>query len=114
MLLVLRGQCHATTYVRLTLPFFDCDDANERVQRKLRRLCADRNYLTGRLPSELGQLTSLEKLDLALNDASAERPDKIGLTGCIPSTLRNLRCLESLELHGNRLTGYVRRDGTPG
>ena len=53
------------------------------------------NNLTGTIPSELGNLSSLEELYLSLNQ----------LTGTIPAQLGNLANLELLYLHDNRLTG---------
>ncbi|MYD08112.1 MAG: S8 family serine peptidase, partial [Acidimicrobiaceae bacterium] len=55
------------------------------------------NQLTGTLPSELGNLASLEGLNLYNND----------LTGSIPASLGNLAKLEELYLHNNQLTGTI-------
>ena len=56
-----------------------------------------RDNLTGPIPPELGNLTSLTRLDLRSND----------LTGPIPPELGNLTNLEILWLPGNDLTGPV-------
>ena len=53
--------------------------------------------LTGRIPPELGDLTSLRDLNLGGN----------GLTGPIPPELGDLTSLRDLRLDGNRLTGPI-------
>ena len=55
------------------------------------------NRLTGAIPTELGGLSSLEKLYLRHNR----------LTGSIPTQLGNISTLESLFLNSNKLTGSV-------
>lgn len=55
------------------------------------------NKLTGELPSELGNLAALERLNLSLNS----------LNGDIPSELGMLSNLEELVLIGNRITGEI-------
>ena len=55
------------------------------------------NNLTGTIPEELGQLTSLEFLSLDTNN----------LSGNIPATLGNLTSLDYLYLSGNQLTGGI-------
>jgi Leucine-rich repeat (LRR) protein len=55
------------------------------------------NNLSGRIPSELGNLTSLITLDLSDNK----------LTGSIPSEIGNMTSLLNLWLQGNRLEGDV-------
>jgi len=57
----------------------------------------DSNNLTGPLPTELGNLTGLQTLDLFDN----------GLTGPIPSSLGNLSTLFNLYLNSNTLTGPI-------
>ncbi|KAI8840949.1 hypothetical protein BC829DRAFT_402937 [Chytridium lagenaria] len=66
------------------------------------------NNLTGSIPSSLGQLERLERLDLGklqnlynLNLASNE------LTGTIPAFIPSLKRLEDLALGSNRFTGEV-------
>ena len=55
------------------------------------------NNLTGTIPPELGDLTSLRQL--RLTDG--------GLTGAIPRELANLTELTSLQLYSNHLTGSI-------
>eukprot|EP00984_Skeletonema_dohrnii_P031029 scaffold23040_cov73-Skeletonema_dohrnii-CCMP3373.AAC.1 len=56
-----------------------------------------RNQLTGGIPTELGELGSLEYLGLFRNQ----------LTGGIPTELGELGSLEYLYLYGNDLTGGI-------
>ena len=63
----------------------------------LRILNLRRNALTGAIPPELGNLANLERLDLRVND----------LTGAIPPELGNLASLESLSFSSNDLTGPI-------
>ncbi|KAI5661429.1 hypothetical protein M9H77_20752 [Catharanthus roseus] len=55
------------------------------------------NNISGRIPSELGNLTNLVSLDLYLNS----------LSGHIPDTLGNLQRLRFLRLNNNSLTGRI-------
>ncbi len=55
------------------------------------------NNLAGSIPSSLGNLTNLQRLDFTQND----------LTGPIPSELGNLTDLRTLYLNSNDLTGPV-------
>ena len=55
------------------------------------------NNLSGEIPSELGDLASLEKLDLSLNQ----------LTGEIPGELGSLSNLTALAVQGNELEGDI-------
>ena len=55
------------------------------------------NGLNGEIPTELGGLTNLKRLELGNNR----------LTGEIPRELGNLSNLETLLLHSNRLTGEI-------
>ena len=63
----------------------------------LTRLELWQNNLTGPIQPELGNLTSLERLSLSNND----------LTGPIPPELGNLTSLERLSLSNNDLTGPI-------
>ena len=92
-------------------------DASGRVQG----LYLPGNSLTGEIPSELGDLASLESLDLRDNYLTGEVPSELGdlanleqlwlagngLTGEIPSELGDLASLRWLDLRGNVLTGEI-------
>ena len=82
------------------------------------------NQLTGKIPSELGDLTKLEWLYLNNNQLTTEIPAELGdlanlrvlslmdnqLTGEIPAELGRLTNLTVLHLAGNQLTGCVPDD----
>ena len=63
----------------------------------LRMLLPTDNLLTGRLPGTLGGLSALQRLDLSYN----------AFTGTIPAELGKLSSLEALGLHNNQLTGEI-------
>ena len=63
----------------------------------LQRLDLDDNQLTGSIPAELGGLTNLQTLYLDNNQ----------LTGSIPTELSNMASLRSLHLWKNQLTGKI-------
>ena len=80
------------------------------------------NGLRGSIPEALGQLNSLESLNLSRNGLmTGQIPETLGqlnnlktlilsensLTGQIPETLGQLNNLEILELFGNDLTGSI-------
>ncbi len=79
------------------------------------------NRLDGSLPAELGDLTSLKKLNLHSNQLSGGIPTELGnltnltylalswngLIGAIPLSLCNLTSLEELLLYGNGLNGTI-------
>ncbi|XP_057497436.1 receptor-like protein EIX1 [Actinidia eriantha] len=56
-----------------------------------------RNHLTGRIPSSIGNCSYLKALDLGNNN----------LSGVIPGSLGELNQLQSLHLFNNRLTGVL-------
>ncbi|XP_075475565.1 BRASSINOSTEROID INSENSITIVE 1-associated receptor kinase 1-like isoform X2 [Primulina tabacum] len=84
------------------------------------------NNITGRIPSELGSLTSLVSLDLYLNSLIGPIPDTLGnlqklrflrlnnnsLTGEIPRSLTNITTLQVLDLSNNHLTGRIPVNGS--
>ena len=72
--------------------------------------------LTGTITSELGSLTNLQSLSLGLNHLTGEIPAELGnlsslrrnqLTGEIPAELGNLSNLQALWLRRNQLTGEI-------
>jgi Leucine-rich repeat (LRR) protein len=79
------------------------------------------NELSGSIPSEIGNLTNLERLYLYDNQLTGSIPPEIGnltnltylnlhdnqLTGSIPSEIGNLTNLTYLSLHDNQLTGEI-------
>ena len=80
------------------------------------------NKLEGQMPSDLGNLAKLERLNVVLNRLNGEIPSELGmlsnleelallgnkLTGEIPSELGNLTNLEKLYLSvGNQFTGCI-------
>ena len=79
------------------------------------------NELTGTIPSELSNLSSLERLNLFNNELTGTIPSELGnlaslqrlnlfnnqLTGTIPSELGNLSSLLELGLSGNQLKGTI-------
>ena len=81
----------------------------------------DGNQLTGEIPSEIGNLTNLERLYLYGNQLTGEIPPEIGnltnlqilllssnqLTGEIPSEIGNLTNLYTLDLMNNELSGEI-------
>ena len=84
-------------------------------------LYLDSNQLSGEIPAELDNLTSLGALFLSHNRLSGEIPEELGsltnlhtlelngnqLAGQIPSELASLSYLQIFELNGNRLTGPI-------
>jgi Leucine-rich repeat (LRR) protein len=79
------------------------------------------NQLSGTIPSQLGNLTSLMELEVEANQLSGPIPSELGnltdlrfllltenqLTGPIPPELGNLTNLIKLNLYNNQLTGSI-------
>jgi hypothetical protein len=79
------------------------------------------NNLTGVIPSELSNLTVLERLELNSNNLTGTIPSVLGslanlktlalhanqLSGGIPAALGNLDSLRTLSLYGNQLSGPI-------
>jgi len=79
------------------------------------------NNLTGTLPAELGELTSLTTLNLSDNLLTGPIPESVGnlaalrelrlylnqLTGSIPSEIGSLTALQYLNLRDNQLSGPI-------
>ncbi|KAM2927811.1 hypothetical protein COP2_035125 [Malus domestica] len=84
------------------------------------------NNISGPIPRELGNLTSLVSLDLYLNSFSGPIPDTLGklsklrflrlnnnsLAGPIPMSLTNISSLQVLDLSNNGLSGVVPDNGS--
>jgi len=84
-------------------------------------ICLISNQLTGTIPPELGNLTSLQTLYLDHNQLTGTIPPELGnltnltdlylysnrLTGTIPPELGNLTYLTTLRLYYNQLTGTI-------
>jgi len=79
------------------------------------------NNLSGTIPTEIGELTKLESLNLSYNELTGNIPETIEglvnlknlflhvnqLTGNIPESIGNMGQLESLYLHVNQLSGNI-------
>ena len=79
------------------------------------------NNLEGEIPAELGDLASLQELNLTINNLRGEIPAELGylaslqvllleandLTGSIPPELGNLANLTRMRLGGNSLAGAI-------
>lgn len=79
------------------------------------------NNVKGTLPSSLGQLQSLRKLELSFNPITGNLPESIGnlanleflacngtdLEGSIPASIGKLSQLKELHLSSNRLSGTI-------
>ena len=85
------------------------------------RLSLESKFLTGTIPTALGDLTALVELNLHNNELSGSIPTALGdlsnlteldlshnrLSGSIPTALGDLSNLTDLELAGNRLSGSI-------
>ncbi|KAJ1265109.1 hypothetical protein BS78_08G053600 [Paspalum vaginatum] len=88
---------------------------------KMSYLELDNNDLTGHIPSELGNCTSLSLLNLASNSLEGQVPDQISklgklvvlklqnnkLSGVVPSTFSDLTSLSTLNLSLNSFSGVI-------
>ena len=88
---------------------------------KVIELDLSENNLSGTIPSELADLSSLEKLNLDLNELKGQIPAELGilanledlyiqnneLGGPLPGALANLANLRQLVLYGNAITGTI-------
>ncbi len=91
------------------------------INNRVTSLRLGNNQLTGSIPTELGNLSNLERLHLGLNQLTGSIPTELGnlsnlerlhlglnqLTGTIPNQLGNLSNLEELWLNNNQLTGTI-------
>ena len=90
------------------------------IDGRVRHLDLSFNELSGTIPAEIGNLTSLTELDLSFNELSGI-PAEIGnltsltelelsfnlLSGTIPAEIGNLTSLEDLYLRSNQLSGTI-------
>ena len=95
--------------------------STDRFTGRVTSLTLYRNNLVGTLPSNIGKLTEIKKLDFSFNRLTGSLPDGMGrltklweldlsynrLTGPIPAELGRLTNLLSLYLHQNALTGSI-------
>ncbi|CAN6690852.1 unnamed protein product [Malus baccata var. baccata] len=79
------------------------------------------NRLTGSIPKELGDITTLKSLDISFNNFSGPLPQELGswaniermmlrscnLVGRLPPNLGQMAKLETLDLSFNKLTGEI-------
>ena len=91
------------------------------INGRVTRLDLRQNQLTGEIPPDLGSLTNLETLYLAINSLTGEIPAELGslsnlvslnlrrnqLSGAIPAELGSLLNLRNLELPYNSLSGEI-------
>ena len=88
---------------------------------RIEQLVLRDNLLSGQIPPEMGKLSALRVIDLAVNDLTGPIPPELGmlsslgtlsladnlLTGIIPPELGNASRLADLRLEGNSLTGRI-------
>ena len=113
----LRGDAALNWSVDVALA--DWDGIRTRGTGRVTNITLVEKGLTGTVPSQLAQLSNLEKLALSSNALTGEIPSGLGslsnleilwlshnqLTGNVPSELGNLSALEKLTLSNNQLTG---------
>ena len=99
----------------------DWDGVRTRDTGRVTNITLVEKGLTGTVPSQLAQLSNLEKLALSSNALTGEIPSGLGslsnleilwlshnqLTGNVPSELGNLSALEKLTLSNKLLTGAI-------
>ncbi|KAG6401268.1 hypothetical protein SASPL_138119 [Salvia splendens] len=87
----------STDMGHLVLPFLYDNLQYNRLSNLPCSLKLGNNSLSGRIPTEIGQLKLLQRLELRNNK----------LRGCIPEQLSNLTNMEKLDMSGNDLTGEI-------
>ncbi|XP_047949517.1 receptor-like protein 2 [Salvia hispanica] len=87
----------STDMSHLALPFLYDNLQYNQLFNLPRSLKLGSNSLSGRIPTEIGQLKLLQVLELSNNN----------LRGSIPEQLSNLTNLEKLDMSGNDLTGEI-------
>ncbi|XP_058112339.1 LRR receptor-like serine/threonine-protein kinase EFR isoform X2 [Magnolia sinica] len=84
-------------------------------------LSLDGNFLTGRLPEDVGDLKNIEEIHVARNRMSGEIPQALGdclklehlslegnfFNGTIPRSLNTLKVIQILDLSDNNLSGQI-------
>lgn len=117
--LVFEQLCKATT--RLTIRYHSNLDVQLENLVSLKSLDLTHNNTTGRVPCELGLLTSLERLELCNNKFCNSIPTELGnmarltslfmshnlLTGVLPTELGRLLNLEYMSFTNNNLRGAI-------
>ncbi|KAJ9567066.1 hypothetical protein OSB04_003032 [Centaurea solstitialis] len=88
---------------------------------KLQEISVLGNRLTGKIPPELGNITTLTKLDLEANQLSGTVPSELGrlfnlkslimssnqFTGTLPAALAELRNLTNFRINDNNFSGSI-------
>ena len=96
-------------------------EENVTIMAGLKELDLSDNKISGSIPSEIGNLTTLTSLNLSSNNITGSIPAELGnltnltnldlgnndLTGSMPDELGKLSKLESLDISGNKLSGLI-------
>ena len=112
---------YTNTNWKSTAPLDDWHGIYTDASGRVREIALNNNGLTGSIPAELGNLSSLEELSLYSNSLAGSIPPELGdlsnlkrlylfynsLTGSIPAELGDLGSLEELSLYNNSLTGSI-------